>query len=118
MSSAEVTAGDITGLVSKAGLKLEDGHDQDYSVLMSALEDSIAQLGDDQALMPRPDLSKYPRTHVHVPQDSEGGGWATKARKILTKDGSVTIGETDSGPRQPSWQPRRLDISSKARHLP
>lgn len=78
MSTLKVTANDITDLVSKAGLKIEDGHDQDYSVLLSTMEDSIAALTDDQILMPRPDLSKYPRTDIHIPKDSEGGGWATK----------------------------------------
>lgn len=78
MSPANVTAADITTLASKAGLKLEDGHDADYGVLMSALENSIATLDDDRALMPRPDLNAYPRTDVHVPEDSEGGGWAMK----------------------------------------
>lgn len=85
MSAAKVTVNDITGLVSKAGLKLEDGHEQDYSVLMSALEDSITQLSDDKVLMPRPDLNRYPRTDIHIPQDSEGGGWATKVRKFCCK---------------------------------
>lgn len=81
MSAAKVTANDITGLASKAGLKLEDGHEEDYSVLMNALEDSIAQLSSDQSLMPQPDLTKYPRTDIHIPKDTEGGGWATKVRK-------------------------------------
>lgn len=78
MSNLKVTADDITGLVSKAGLKLEDGHEQDYGVLLSIMEDTIASLSDDKILMPRPDLSKYPRTDIHIPKDSEGGGWATK----------------------------------------
>lgn len=85
MPPTKVTANDITGLASKAGLKLEDGHEEDYSVLMSVLEDSIAQLGDDKSLMPRPDLDKYPRTDVHIPIDTEGGGWATKVRKMLLR---------------------------------
>lgn len=62
--------------MSKAGLKVEDT--EDYSALLGVLEDAIAKLGDDKELMPRPDLSKYPRTDVHVPKDTEGGGWATK----------------------------------------
>lgn len=78
MSTLKVTANDITGLVSKAGLKIEDGHEKDYSVLLSTMEDAIAALTDDKVLMPRPDLSKYPRTDVHIPKDTEGGGWATK----------------------------------------
>lgn len=82
MSAIRVTANDIIGLASKAGLKLEDGHDKDYGVLMSALEQCIANLPDDKALMPRPDLEKYPRTDVHIPKDTQGGGWATKVSEI------------------------------------
>lgn len=63
--------------MSKVGLRVEDT--EDYSALLGSLEDAIAKLGDDKELMPRPDLSKYPRTDVHVPKDTEGGGWATKA---------------------------------------
>lgn len=78
MSPAKVTVDDVTDLVSRAGLKFEDGHANDYSVLLGDMEDTIASLGDDKDLMPRPDLSKYPRTDIHVPQDTEGGGWAIK----------------------------------------
>ncbi|KAJ4396066.1 hypothetical protein N0V93_000283 [Gnomoniopsis smithogilvyi] len=95
MSAAKVTVNDITGLASKAGLKLEDGHEEDYSVLMSGLEDLIAQLGDDKPLMPRPDLDKYPRTDVHIPENSEGGGWATKATiKATSPTGDLLKGRT------------------------
>lgn len=81
MSPATVTANEITSLASGAGLKLEDGHAKDYGVLMSDFETLVAKLGDDADLMPRPDLSKYPRTDVHVPKDTEGGGWATKVSR-------------------------------------
>lgn len=85
MSPTKVCANDIIDLVSKAGLKIEDGHEEDYSALMSSLEDSIAQLSDDKSLMPRPDLTKYPRADVHIPKDSEGGGWATKVSDCLPR---------------------------------
>lgn len=91
MSATKVTVNDITGLASKAGLKLEDGHEEDYSVLMTSLEDSIAQLSDDKLLMPCPDLNKYPRTDVHIPDDSEGGGWATKVRRKSCYEGAINL---------------------------
>lgn len=78
MSAAKVTVDKVTDLVSGAGLKIEDGHAKDYCVLLGDMEDTIASLSDDKDLMPRPDLSKYPRTEIHVPKDTEGGGWATK----------------------------------------
>lgn len=95
MSPAKVSLDEITGLVSGAGLKLEDGHVEDYSVLLSEMEDAIAKLGDDQELLPRPDLSKYPRTDVQVPKDTEGGGWAIKATiKATSPTGNLLKGKT------------------------
>lgn len=80
MSSTKVTAEQVTDLASKAGLKLKDGHAEDYSILTNVFEEALAKLPDDQELMPRPDLSKYPRTDVKIPTgaETEGGGWATK----------------------------------------
>lgn len=74
---AKVSAAEVTSLLTKAGLR--DEYAEDYSALLGALDGMIARLGDDKDLMPRPDLSKYPRTDIHVPKDTEGGGWATKA---------------------------------------
>lgn len=81
MSPIKVSAVDITDIASKAGLKLEDGHAEDYSAMTNAFEGLVASLGDDKALFPIPDLSKYPRTDIHIPdpKDTDGGGWATRA---------------------------------------
>lgn len=80
MSPTNVTAADITDLASKAGLKLKDGHAEGYSAMTNVFEDLVASLGDDKVLFPRPDLSKYPRTDIHIPnpRDTDGGGWATR----------------------------------------
>lgn len=80
MSPIAVSAVDITDIASKAGLKLEDGHAEGYSAMTNAFEGLVASLGDDKALFPIPDLSKYPRTDIHIPdpKDSDGGGWATR----------------------------------------
>lgn len=80
MSPVEVSVDEIAGLAAKAGLKLEEGHAEDYSVLTTEFENLIARLGDDKLLFPKPDLTKYPRENVHVPEpkDADGGGWATK----------------------------------------
>lgn len=95
MSPAKVSVDEITSLVSQAGLKIEDGHAGDYSVLLGELEDTIAKLGDDKEVMPRPDLAKYPRTDIHVPKDTEGGGWATKATiKATSPTGGLLRGKT------------------------
>lgn len=85
MSSTRISAADITTLVSKAGLKLEDGHAEGYSALTNEFDDLVARLGDDKLLFPSPDLSKYPRTGIHIPspKDTDGGGWATRVSSLV-----------------------------------
>lgn len=83
MSPTKMSASEITSLASKADLELEIGHEKEYGVLMSTLEDCIAQLGEDKDLKPRPDLSKYPGTDVQVPEATEGGGWDVKVSRLL-----------------------------------
>ncbi|KAI3394753.1 hypothetical protein diail_2282 [Diaporthe ilicicola] len=80
MSPVEVRVDEITSLAARAGLTLKDGHAKDYSAMTSAFEDLVSSLGDDKPLFPRPDLNKYPRQDVHIPEpkDTDGGGWATK----------------------------------------
>lgn len=93
MSPVEVSIHEITDLASKAGLKLEDGHAEDYSIMTTDFEKLVASLGDDKPLLPKPDLTKYPRENVHIPdpEDADGGGWATKASPER-QDGSVDSG--------------------------
>jgi len=106
MSPVKVSVDEITGLAAKAGLKLEEGHAEDYSIMTSELEDLVASLGDDKLLFPKPDLTKYPREHVHIPEpkDADGGGWATK---VSPRDSTVVLTIADSKDRPLSRQPRR-----------
>lgn len=80
MSQTRVSAEEITNLTSRAGLKLDDGQVESYSASANAFDDLVASLGEDKLLFPIPDLSKYPRTDVHIPgpKDTDGGGWATR----------------------------------------
>lgn len=77
MSPAKVSVDSVSDLVSKAGLTFDDAHIKEYTSLLGQFDDLVAQLGDDKELFPRPDLSKYPRTDVHIPEDNNKGGWAT-----------------------------------------
>lgn len=86
-------------------------------MLMSALEDSIAQLRDDKDLMPRPDLAKYPRTDVHIPEDTDGGGWAIRVCNMLLCRESGNNGWLTTECRLPSRQFRQLAIYYSVRHL-
>lgn len=106
MSPVEVSIDEITGLATKAGLKLEEGHAEDYSILTSEFENLVASLGDDKLLYPKPDLTKYPRENVHIPEpkDADGGGWATK---VSTENKTVVLTIADSKVRPQSGQHRR-----------
>lgn len=74
----QVTEEDLQPILTKAGLELSDPLLQDYSTLLSGLDAAIASLPDDKAVKPHPDLTKYPRTDIHIPDDNEFGAWATK----------------------------------------
>lgn len=89
-SPIKVTVGDVSDLVSKAGLKLDDAHVKDYTTLLDQFDDVVAQLSDDRELFPRPDLSKYPRTNVHIPEDNNKGGWATMVSTSTDWPGCVS----------------------------
>lgn len=103
MSPVEVSVDEITGLATKAGLKLEEGHAEDYSIMTSEFEKLVASLGDDKLLYPKPDLSKYPRENVHIPEpkDADGGGWATK---VSIENNTVVLTIADSKVRLRSRQ--------------
>lgn len=105
MSPVEVSVDEIAGLAAKAGLKLEEGHAEDYSVLTTEFENLVARLGDDKLLFPKPDLTKYPRENVHIPEpkDADGGGWATK---VSTEDKIVILAIADFRARSQSRQAR------------
>ncbi|KAI0100434.1 amidase signature enzyme [Hypoxylon sp. NC0597] len=79
-----VTEDELRPLATKAGLKLSEPLLEDYSVLISALDAAIASLPDDKSVLPRPDLTKYPRTDIHIPEDNELGAWATKVTARCT----------------------------------
>jgi amidase len=77
-AAPKVAVEDVLSVASKGGLKLSDQMAEDFVTLVSGLESVIASLPDDSCVVPVPDLSKYPRTDIHVPEDNELGGWAAK----------------------------------------
>ncbi|KAI1499578.1 amidase signature domain-containing protein [Biscogniauxia marginata] len=88
--SFKVTDGDLKLLLSKAGLELSSSLLNDFSSLVSNLGASIEALPDDKTVLPRPDLTKYPRTNIHVPnpEDNDLGAWATKVTAKCTSPSS------------------------------
>ncbi|KAI2463396.1 amidase signature enzyme [Annulohypoxylon bovei var. microspora] len=83
-SGKGVTKNELRPLIKKAGLEISEPLLDDFSALISALDETISALPDDKDVWPRPDLSKYPRTDIHIPEDNELGAWATKVTAKCT----------------------------------
>ncbi|CAI6094692.1 unnamed protein product [Clonostachys chloroleuca] len=76
--AAKVSLKDVVDIAATAGLKLSEQTATDFVTLVSGLEAVIASLPDDSCIIPIPDLSRYPRKDIHMPQDNDLGGWAAK----------------------------------------
>ncbi|GAW27371.1 putative amidase signature enzyme protein [Rosellinia necatrix] len=91
----QVTGEALKPVLKKAGLKLDESLIQDYSTLLSSFEAAVGSLADDGPVQPRPDLEKYPRTDIHVPQDTEFGAWVTKVTaKCIAPTSNLLEGRT------------------------
>lgn len=77
-TAPKVAIDEVIDVAAKGGIKLPDQMAADFVTLVSGLEAIIASLPDDSCVIPRPDVSKYPRTGFHVPADNDLGGWAAK----------------------------------------
>ncbi|CAK7240815.1 MAG: hypothetical protein STHCBS139747_002263 [Sporothrix thermara] len=80
-------------LLAEAKLTVPEADHHDFRVLLSVLDEAaqqVMQLDDDQ---PAVDMALYPRTDIHVPaaQDTDEGGWATKARVVCTRPTSSLL---------------------------
>ncbi|KAH8887190.1 amidase signature enzyme [Thozetella sp. PMI_491] len=93
-----VAVEDVVDIAAKGGLKLSDQMATDFVTLVSGLESVLASLPDDSCVIPIPDLSRYPRTNIHVPTDNDLGGWASKVRnsrsRIPVYKGNLLKGRT------------------------
>lgn len=76
----KLTPDEVNAIASKAGLSIKVGHVDDFARLLGALDQSVKSVLAEEDYFPRPDLTKYPRTDIHVPEaaKSDKGGWATK----------------------------------------
>ena len=77
-TAPKVALDEVIDVAAKGGIKLPDQMAADFVTLVSGLEAIIASLPDDDCVIPKPDLNKYPRTGFHVPSDNDLGGWAAK----------------------------------------
>ena len=69
---------EVASLASTAGIMIPDKHVDDFAKLLGAFEQTVDVLLEEEDYVPEVDLDKYPRTDVHVPDDTDKGGWATK----------------------------------------
>ncbi|KAJ2988162.1 hypothetical protein NUW58_g4124 [Xylaria curta] len=83
-SSTKVTGEELKPVLKQAGLKLAESVVQDFSLLLTNFEAAVDSLPDDREVQPRPDLEKYPRTDIHIPEDNEFGAWASKVTAKCT----------------------------------
>ncbi|KAI0451724.1 putative amidase [Xylaria acuta] len=82
--SMKVTGEELKPIIKKAGLELTESLVEDFSALLTSFEAAADSLPDDGPVQPRPDLKKYPRKDIHIPEDTEFGAWATKVTATCT----------------------------------
>jgi amidase len=82
-SATQVAVDDVLQVAGRGGLTLSHQMASDFATLVSGLENVIASLPDDSCVIPIPDLEKYPRTDIHVPEDNDLGGWAAKVSRLI-----------------------------------
>ncbi|KAI1749707.1 putative amidase [Xylaria castorea] len=93
--SMKVTGEELKPVIKKAGLELTESLVEDFSALLTSFEAAVDSLPDDGLIQPRPDLEKYPRTDIRIPEDTEGGGWATKVTaKCTSPKSNLLAGRT------------------------
>lgn len=66
-------------------MKINEQHVEDFGTLPGALNQSITSILEEDDYIPKPDLTKYPRTEIHIPDDTDKGGWATKCTAKSTQ---------------------------------
>ena len=69
---------EVESLCTKAGLTAPESHIDDWATLLGALDQSVQFVLGEEDYVPKIDLTKYPRTDIHIPTDTNKGGWATK----------------------------------------
>ncbi len=98
--SVRVTGEELKPVLKKAGLELSESLVEEFSTLLTGFETAIDSLPDDRQVQPRPDLEKYPRKDIRIPEDNEFGAWATKVCRFYKPPNKVALGlaycETDS----------------------
>jgi amidase len=82
-----VSKSELDSLATKAGLKLKEKDLDDWSVLLSGLNQCAKEVLALEDYFPKVDYELYPRTDIHrpSPEEADKGGWAWKATVKSTK---------------------------------
>jgi amidase len=76
---------DLVSLALRAGLSIPSNQLDDYCALLSGLNHCAKEILTHEDYYPKVDHERYPRTVIHRPEDTDKGGWATKATVRSTK---------------------------------
>ncbi|GME37042.1 putative amidase [Neofusicoccum parvum] len=84
VGSGQLSAEEVAGLAKSAGLALSPEHVEDYRTLLGGLGSVVDSIIAQADYQPTVDYDKYPRKDIHIPQDTDKGGWATKVTAYCT----------------------------------
>lgn len=65
-------------LAAESGIVLQPGHEREWAEVLNGLNKSAQAILEMDDYLPQVDLARYPRTDIHVPKNTAGGGWALK----------------------------------------
>ncbi|KIW73159.1 hypothetical protein PV04_01297 [Phialophora macrospora] len=76
--ATKLDAAEVRGLAQRAGISLRERDIDDWGVILGSFSDTAQHILNEDDGLPIPDPNKYIRTDIHVPEDTNGGGWATR----------------------------------------
>ncbi|OAP56014.1 hypothetical protein AYL99_10166 [Fonsecaea erecta] len=92
---SKLDAAEVRALVKAAGLSLSDSAIEDWRSLLGSLEDCAQLVFEEDDGLPKPDPELYIRTDIHIPEDNNKGGWATRCSiKSTAPKSSLLAGRT------------------------
>jgi len=81
----KLPADEVKHLGAKVGINIKEEHVDDFARLLGALDQSVDEIlrAPDHTL--KADFSRYPREDIHVPENTDKGGWALKCTAKCTE---------------------------------
>ena len=83
----------VKALAAKGGFAVPDATLDDWGVLLKSFVDAAEHVLEQEDELPRPDLSKYPRSDVFVPsaEQTDKGAWAVRCTVKCTEPRSSLL---------------------------